>query len=273
MNRSKGRDLVVKFGVQLLQEQFDFDRLKKAWHEVEDMGYTSVWAYDHFYPMYPTLYPGYILDSWTLLPSLAAETSRLRFGVMVTCQSYRFPSVLAKMAATVDVMSGGRLEFGIGAGWHKQEYDAYGIPFPDGKTRIEQLAEAIELIKRIWTQDRANFEGKYYAVRELVSSPKPLQKPHPPIWIGGKGRKLLEVAARHADYVNIVSCSEETFRKRLDVLKTHCTRVGREFQSIEKTWHGKVIMADKEEDAKRKALQLQRDCAIRRTEKSAMMNS
>lgn len=252
---------MVKFGVQLWQEEFDFDALKKAWREVEDMGYDSVWIYDHFYPMSQKT-SKYILEAWTLLPSLATETHRLRFGMLVTCNSYRFPSVLAKIAATVDVMSGGRLEFGIGAGWHKEEYDAYGIPFPDARIRVEQLAEAIELIKRIWTQEKANFQGEYYTVRDVVSFPKPLQKPHPPIWIGGQGSMLLKIVAQHADYANFVKCSVEEFRQRLKVLKRHCLNLGRKFEAIEKTWHGLMIISDREEEVKRRALKFQEDSAM-----------
>ena len=223
---------MVKFGVQLWQEEFDFDGLKKAWREVEEMGYDSAWIYDHFYPMSQET-SKYILEAWTIMASLATETNRLRLGVLVTCNSYRFPSVLAKIAATVDVISKGRLEFGIGAGWHREEYDAYGIPFPDAKIRIEQLAEALELIKRIWTQERASFQGRYYTITDLFSYPKPLQKPHPPIWIGGKGDKLLRVVvAQYADYANFAACSVEEFRQRLNVLRRRCMELGRDFSYI-----------------------------------------
>jgi len=174
--------------------------------------------------------------------------------------------VLAKIAATVDVISKGRLEFGIGAGWHREEYDAYGLPFPDAKIRIEQLAEALELIKRIWTQERASFQGRYYTITDLFSYPKPLQKPHPPIWIGGKGDKLLRVvAAQYADYANFAACSVEEFRQRLNVLRRRCMELGRDFEAIEKTWHGSIIIADKEKEAKRMALKFKENSAISRT--------
>jgi len=243
---------MVKFGVQLWQEEFNLSGLKRAWREVEDMGYDSAWLYDHFYPM-STRTSRNILEPWTLLPSLADETSRLRLGVLVTCNSYRSPSVLAKIAASVDVMSEGRLEFGIGAGWYEDEYVAYGISFPDVKTRMEQLAESVEIIKRIWTQEKASFQGKYYAMRELISYPKPVQKPHPPIWIGGKDKRLLEIAARHADYVNFANCSLEEYRKKLDVLRRQCLRVGRNIEDIGKTWHGVLIIVDKEGNLRKEA--------------------
>lgn len=246
---------MVRFGVQLCQEEFNLDGLKKACREVEDMGYDSAWLYDHFYPM-SSQTSRYILESWTVLPSLTSETTRLRLGVLVTCNSYRFPSVLAKVAATVDVMIEGRLEFGIGAGWYEDEYVAYGIPFPDVKTRIEQLAESVEVIKRIWTREKASFQGRHYTIKDLISYPKPVQKPYPPIWIGGKNERLLQITAQHADYANFASCSVNECQEKLDVLRRQCLKVGRNFGEIEKTWHGRVMIIDKEERLKREALKV-----------------
>ena len=244
---------MIKFGVQLWQEEYDFNGLKRAWREVEDMGYDSAWIYDHFYPMAKNT-SNNIMESWTLLPSLAAETKRLRLGVLVTCNSYRFPSILAKIAATVDVISKGRLEFGIGAGWYEEEYIAYGIPFPNVKTRIEQLAESVEIIKRIWTQDKTDFHGKYYAINNLISYPKSIQKPYPPIWIGGKNNRLLKIVAEHADYANFAGCSVDKYCDRLVMLKKQCLKVRRPFKDISKTWHGRVIIVDKKEKLKQKVL-------------------
>ena len=246
---------MVRFGVQLCQEEFNLDGLKKACREVEDMGYDSAWLYDHFYPM-SSQTSRYILESWTVLPSLTSETTRLRLGVLVTCNSYRFPSVLAKVAATVDVMIEGRLEFGIGAGWYEDEYVAYGIPFPDVKTRIEQLAESVEVIKRIWTREKASFQGRHYTIKDLISYPKPVQKPYPPIWIGGKNERLLQITAQHADYANFASCSVNECQEKLDVLRRQCLKVGRNFGEIEKTWHGRVMIIDKEERLRREALKV-----------------
>ena len=244
---------MVRFGVQLCQEEFSFDGLKKACHKVEDMGYDSAWLYDHFYPM-SSQTSRYILESWTVLPSLASETTRIRLGVLVTCNSYRFPSVLAKIAATVDVMIDGRLEFGIGAGWYEDEYVAYGIPFPDAKTRIEQLTESIEIIKRIWTREKASFKGKHYTINDLISYPKPVQKPYPPIWVGGKGDRLLRITAQHADYANFAACSASECQEKLDDLKRQCLKTNRNFGEIEKTWHGRVVIVNDEDQLKREAL-------------------
>ncbi len=244
---------MIKFGVQLCQDEFEFNGLRKAWREVEDMGFDSVWLYDHFYPFTATSES--VLEGWTLLPALAFDTERLRLGLMVTCNSYRIPSVLAKMASTLDIMSGGRLEFGIGAGWHKQEYEAYGIPFPDHKTRIEQLDEAVELIKRIWTQDKADFQGRHYTIKDLVPYSKPVQKPHPPIWIGGGSNRILRLMAKHADYSNFGG-SVEAFRVKLDKLEKYCLEGGRNYDDIQKTWFGRIIIGEREE-VKRKALRFQ----------------
>lgn len=254
---------MVQFGVQLWQEEHDFPGLQQAWQDVEAMGYDSCWLYDHFYPMSAATSRS-ILEPWTLLPSLAAVTGRMRLGVLVTCVSYRHPAVLAKIAATVDVLSAGRLEFGIGAGWHLDEYAAYGIPFPPARTRIAQLAEAVALITRIWTQDAATFRGAHYAIRDLVADPKPLQRPHPPLWIGGKGDATLRVVAQHADYANFVGCSVEEFRQRLDVLRRHCTAAERSYDRIVKTWHGTVVVAATDAKAQRVALRFQATSAIPR---------
>jgi F420-dependent oxidoreductase-like protein len=239
----------IKFGVQFWQEEFDILHLKNAVKEVEDMGFESAWIYDHFYPMSEaTSYN--MLEAWTLLPFLAAATEKIRLGVLVTCNSYRHPSILAKIASTVDIISKGRLEFGIGAGWFEEEYDAYGISFPNAKIRLDQMDEAIVLIKKIWMDEKINFRGKYYIANDLISFPKPVQKPHPPIMIGGKGDILLKIAAQHADNVNLVNCTPEEYRKKLEVLKNYCETNGRDYNSIIKSWHGQIIFAEKEKARK-----------------------
>ncbi|MGQ9543396.1 MAG: TIGR03560 family F420-dependent LLM class oxidoreductase [Candidatus Bathyarchaeia archaeon] len=236
----------VKFGVQLWLEEFTLEGLREAWCKIEDMGFDSAWIYDHFYPMSRDT-SFHMPEAWTTLPYLAGATEHLRLGVLVTCNSYRFPSILAKIAATVDVISGGRLEFGIGAGWYKEEYDAYGIPFPPARVRLEQLAEAVELMKRIWTMETVDFKGKHYAVKSLASYPKPLQKPHPPIMIGGKGNKLLRIAAQHADDVNLVNCTPEEYELRLNIFRKYCIEAGRNPDDIVKSYHCNMIIGERNE--------------------------
>lgn len=253
---------MVKFGVQLLQEEYDYEQMKKAWSAVEELGFDSVWIYDHFYPMC-SITSKYIFEAWTLLPALALVTNRIRFGVLVTCNSYRMPAVLAKIAATVDVISKGRLEFGIGAGWHDEEYEAYGIPFPRGKIRIEQLAEAVDLIKKIWTQEKASFQGTYYTINDLEAYPKPLQKPYPPLWIGGQGNKLLQLAAQHADYINFDEPSINKIKERLEVLKRKCIDVGRSYEAIKKSLFCQLIIAKTNKEASQQAHKFKETSTLR----------
>lgn len=252
--------LKVRFGVQLWLEEFDLKSLRGAWCELEGMGFESAWIYDHFYPMSMGT-SLYIPEAWTVLPYLADATERLRLGVLVTCNSYRHPPILAKIAATVDLISGGRLEFGVGAGWHKVEYDAYGIPFPPAKVMLEQLSEAVDLIKRIWIQDKVNFKGKHYSVKDLISYPKPLQKPHPSVMIGGKGDKLLRIAAEHADNINLVNCTPEEYERRLNTFIKYCLEAGRNPDIITKSYHCSMIISD-EGEVKEKVMRFRHESCI-----------
>ncbi len=204
--------------------------------ECEQLGYDSVWFDDHLmFEKNP------ILECWTILSALSAITSKIRLGTMVLCSSFRNPAVLAKMAATFDVLSNGRLELGIGAGVQGDEHEAYGIPFPKPRSRIERMKESVEIIKKMWTEGKTSYQGKYCRISEAVCEPKPVQKPHPPIIIGGSGEKLtLRVTAQYADrydwgYVP----SFEHYKHKLNVLKGYCKLVGRDFDEIEKScWLG-----------------------------------
>lgn len=184
----------VKFGVQSLQGMPDYSTLRKVVLECDHLGFDSVWVYDHLQFTY-----GPTLECWTVLSALAEATSRIRIGPLVTCNAFRYPSLLAKMAATVDMISDGRVNFGIGAGWHEDEATAYGISFPRAGIRVEMLDEALSIIKKLWTEDKVTFKGKHYSVDNDVCLPKPVQKPHPPILVGGSGDKMLRLIARHAN--------------------------------------------------------------------------
>src|SRR5215212_9732597 len=156
--------------------------------EAERLGFDSIWLYDHFHTVpEPTLETTF--ECWTATAGLARDTTTIRIGQMVTCNSYRNPALLAKIASTVDVMSHGRLDFGIGAGWYEEEYNAFGYDYPDGPTRLKMLDEALQIIRAMWTEPYASFEGKYYTIKEAVNEPKGVQKPHIPIWVGGSGER------------------------------------------------------------------------------------
>lgn len=206
--------------------------------EAERLGYDSIWLYDHFHNVpRPELETNF--ECWVSTAALARDTSTIRIGQMVACNNYRPPSLLAKMASTVDVLSHGRLDFGIGAGWHKDEFEAYGYPFPDGPERLKMLEEALQIFRAMWTEPYTTFEGKYYQVRGAINEPKGVQKPYPPLWVGGSGEKVtLKLVAKYGDACNIsMGANPEDYRHKLSVLQEHCRNLGRDYGTIIKSAH------------------------------------
>jgi F420-dependent oxidoreductase-like protein len=211
---------------------FEYDPVEKIALESEKVGYDSIWISDHFF-LDTNSEDLNCMEAWTLLAALAAKTEKIRLGTLVTCNSYRYPAVLAKMAATVDVISNGRLFFGIGAGWKEDEYTAYSIPFPSVKERMDRLEEAVQIITLLWTESKATFQGEYYTIEHAVSAPKPVQDPVP-ILIGGGGEKrTLKMVAKYADYCNLALKSD--IQHKLDVLRKHCEKVGRDYNEVGKS--------------------------------------
>jgi len=223
----------------------------KTAHALEELGFTSGWLYDHFHT-YPLVKEESVFEAWTTLTALAMATERLRLGTIVTCNSYRNPALLAKMASVFDVLSNGRLEFGIGAGWYQQEYEGYGYRFDPNPDRIRMLGEAVQIVKELWTSGRCEFEGKYYSLKGALNFPLPVQKPHPPVLIGGGGEKLtLRVVAKYADMFN-TGGDLETYRRKLQVLANHCDKVGRNYEDIRKTYMATVSLGREQGEAERK---------------------
>jgi alkanesulfonate monooxygenase SsuD/methylene tetrahydromethanopterin reductase-like flavin-dependent oxidoreductase (luciferase family) len=180
------------------------------------------------------------------MAAISQRTSRIRLGQMVGCNSYRSPALLAKITSTVDVISGGRLDWGIGAGWYEQEYRGYGFEFPPPKDRIGMMRESVEIVKSMWSQEETTYDGKYYKLVRANCDPKPLQQPHPPVLIGGGGEQLtLRVVAQHADASNWGGKPEEWARKR-EILKGHCKTVGRDEETIRKTWGPELFIRETE---------------------------
>ena len=214
----------------------------------DEAGFRSVWLIDHFQTI-PRPSQEVAFEAWTTTAALARDTRRVHVGQLVTCIGYRNPALLAKMASTVDVLSHGRLNFGIGAGWHEQEYRAYGYEYPDAPTRLRSLREALQVILAMWTQEEAVFEGTYYQVHGAINQPKGVQKPHIPILIGGGGEKVtLKLVAQYADACN-VRVDLATIRHKFDVLKQHCEALGREYESIHRTSTAHCSIADTDEQA------------------------
>jgi F420-dependent oxidoreductase-like protein len=214
---------------------------------IEEVGFESLWVYDHFHTVpAPTQEATY--EAWTLMASLAAVTSTVRLGQMCTCNTYRPPSYLAKVAASIDVISGGRLEMGIGAGWYEHEHDGYGYPFLEPGPRIRMLEEGLEIMKAMWTEDVVDYDGRHYRLQGAICQPKPLQSPHIPLWVAGGGEQLtLRVAARHAQYTNF-GVKPEWFSHKSDVLAGHCRDVGRDFDEITRSANFNIVCADTEAD-------------------------
>jgi F420-dependent oxidoreductase-like protein len=237
-----GRPITV--GIHTGPQHLEYEQLRDFWLEADRLGYDWASVFDHFIPiMSDPLGP--CLEGWTTLTALAAVTKNVRVGTLVLGVGYRHPAVLANMAATLDVITGGRLEFGIGAGWHEMEYNAYGIAYPPPAVRIGQMAEAIQVCKALWTEHRANFAGKYFTLTDALCEPKPVQKPHPPVWVGGGGEQLtLRAVARYADGWNGFFGPIEAIKHKLDVLQGHCDAVGRDSSEIRKSLAIGVVVRD-----------------------------
>ncbi len=211
-----------------------YEAMTRVALEAESLGFHSIWLYDHFHTV-PTPAQEVTFECWTSTAALARDTKRVRIGQMVTCNSYRNPALLAKMASTVDVLSHGRLVLGIGAGWYEHEYHAYGYTYPSTRERLQRLGEAIQVILAMWTQDEAIVEGTYYQVRGAINQPKGAQKPHIPLLIGGEGEKVtLRLVAQYGDACN-VGGDIANIKHKFAVLKQHCEELGRDYNSIRRT--------------------------------------
>lgn len=250
----------LKFGVFLPFYAFQaktpnqhFNLIKDTVLECERLGYDSAWIDDHLmYNNWP------ILECFSTLSALASLTSKIRLGSMVACTLHRNPGVLAKTAATLDVLSNGRFELGVGAGIQQAEHDAYGFDFPKPSGRVERLGEALEVIRLLWTQPKASYTGKHYQLKDAFCEPKPLQKPHPSVIVGGSGDKILEVTAKYADRFDWGYLPTELYKRKLAALEVQCRMVGRNFEEIEKScWPGgQVLIASSQRELEEKIRRL-----------------
>jgi F420-dependent oxidoreductase-like protein len=236
-----------------------FEELKKKAQWAEGNGFTWFSLMDHLIQIpFVGAEDEPFMEGWSTLSALAAVTSRIRLATLVTSVAYRNPAHLAKIAAGVDIISRGRLTFGIGAGWHIPEYQQYGWEFPEKPAvRIAQMEEAIQLIIKMWREPRGTFHGKYFHIQDAILEPKPVQKPHPPIMIGGSGEQLtLRAVARWGDACNLFG-DPATVKLKLDVLRGHCDKVGRDFDTIERTNMVSFLIAKDDAALKAKKEQLQ----------------
>jgi F420-dependent oxidoreductase-like protein len=246
----------LTFGVFIPQgwkmELASIDDPQDKWHKAveiatlaEELGYDSIWVYDHFHNV-PVPAHEAVFECWTTMAAISQRTSHIRLGQMVGCAPYRNPGLLAKITSTIDVISGGRLDWGIGAGWYEHEFRGYGYPFEKPSVRIGVLEETVEIVKAMWSEQDVSYEGRHFTLDGAQCDPKPLQSPHPPIWIGGGGEQLtLRVVAKHATHSNFGGKPHEWAHKA-EVLKGHCADVGRDYDEITKTWSPEVFIRETE---------------------------
>jgi F420-dependent oxidoreductase-like protein len=218
----------ILFGIQTGQQEVTYQQVLSIWKEAEALGFDSAWDFDHLIPIRGDQDKP-CLEGWTLLSALAAQTSKIRLGTLVTGNTYRNPALLAKMVTTIDQISNGRVYLGIGAAWFERDHTAYGFPFYTAKERADRLGEALEVITKLWTADHPSFVGKSYLLNHAPFSPPNVQKPHPPIIIGGKGKKwIMPLVAKYGDGWNVpIGVSPEGIRKRMEIVRAECQRIGR----------------------------------------------
>lgn len=216
--------------------------------------YDSIWVYDHFHTV-PTVEKEPTFEAWTSTAALARDTQRINVGQMVSCNGYRNPAYFAKLASTVDALSGGRLYCGLGAGWYEHEWRAYGYGFPETKERMRMFREACEIIVKMWTEDEPVFSGSYYSIDKPINEPRGVRQPHPSFWIGGGGEQVtLKLVAKYANACN-VNGDLDTLRHKFHVLRDHCATVGRDYDEIIRSHSLNVLLLQPGED---------RDAAIER---------
>lgn len=226
--------MTLRFGLKRSQKA-TVDQLRAVWRIADDAGFESCWIMDHFATLGPRD-DGDIFEAWTQLAAMAEVTTSTRIGCAVVGNTYRHPGVLAKMAVTVDHLSGGRLEFGIGAGWAENEHTMLGLEFGTKNDRADRLEEAVQIIRSLWTQPRTTFDGRHYQLKDAVAEPKPVQQPYPPIWIGGSGpKRTLRITAEYADVWNAAGGSPESVAESSAILDRHCADVGRDPAAIRRS--------------------------------------
>jgi F420-dependent oxidoreductase-like protein len=220
-------------------------------HRAEAGPWESLWVYDHFHTVpVPTEEATY--EAWSLMAAFAASTSRIRLGQMCSCMGYRNPAYLAKVAATCDVISGGRVEMGIGGGWYEHEWRAYGYGFPGAGERLAMLDEGVQIMRQAWTTGTATLAGAHYQLDGAICRPLPLQPGGIPLWIAGGGeRKTLRIAAHYADYTNF-DATPDTFRHKSEILAEHCRDIGRDFAEITRSGNYNVVIAETEQGVRDK---------------------
>jgi F420-dependent oxidoreductase-like protein len=225
-----------------------YEAMTRVAKAAEAAGYDSIWVFDHFHTV-PTPEIEACFEAWTITSALARDTERVKLGQMVTCNGYRNPALLAKIASTVDVLSHGRLLCGLGAGWYEHEWRAYGYGFPDLGDRMRAFSEACEIVVRMWTEEKASFQGRYYTLYRAINEPKGVQQPHIPLWIGGGGERVtLKLVAKWGNASNFGGGDLEQVRHKMGVLRRHCETLGRDFDSLVRSTNMNLFLLEPGQD-------------------------
>lgn len=250
-----------------------YETMTRVALEADALGFDSIWLYDHFHTV-PLPTQEITFECWTSTAALARDTKRVRIGQMVSCNGYRNPALMAKMASTVDVLSHGRLDFGIGAGWYEEEYKAYGYDYPDGPTRLKYLRDAVQIILKMWTEEEAVHEGRFHHVNGAINQPKGIQKPHIPLLIGGGGEQVtLKLVAQYADACNVGHLDNEGLERKLSIIKQHCNNVGRDYNTIRRTVLYNCAIAESDADAWAKSEAFRRNIPSGRMREQALVGT
>lgn len=259
-NKKEGNK--IRFGCYIYQQCLDYKDIKRIAIECERLGFDSIWLKDNFTSSWLNAYfsnkeerevlkkstDSSILECWTTLSSLASVATKIRLGAILV-NLHRSPSITAKMVSTLDVITDGRVEFGLSAGWYEREIKSYGLLFPDAPTRLAMLEESLVIIKKMLTEQQASsFNGKHYTIKEAECNPKPIQNPHPPLWVGGGGKKTLQLAAKYADGWNYGLCTYEEYLSKLSILRNCCSATGRNYENIVKALHMVILFVESDNE-------------------------
>jgi F420-dependent oxidoreductase-like protein len=248
-----------------------YEAMTAVGRDAEKAGFDSIWVYDHFHTV-PTPEMETTFECWSITAGLARDTKTVKIGQMVTCNGYRNPALLAKIASTIDVMSAGRLLCGLGAGWYEHEWRAYGYGFPDVPERMRAFREAVEIVVKMWTEDRPTYAGKFYTIDGPINEPKGIQRPHIPLWLGGGGEKVtLKLVAKYAQACNVGGGNPELVRQKLDILRGHCDALGRDYQSIAKSTNLNVFLINPGDDPERATAKARGKASLEEYRKGTMV--
>lgn len=247
--------MAIGFGYRVEQYNSTWEQLTKTALLAEELGYDGIWLNDHWVPdPISGRYEADTFECWTAAGALATLTSKVRIGFMTLCNGYRLPQIAAKMATSLDVISGGRVDMGMGAGWHEDEFRMYGIPYPRGGVRLDQLEEGLQIISGMFAGPQFSFTGKHFEVDGAWNNPRPVQQPRPPIWIGGGGEKrTLRIVATYGDWHNLVVTSLSAFRHKMELLDEHCAAIGRDPSTLGRSLNPSVLLRDTDEEFDRYA--------------------